>query len=145
MHPKSAFRFILPAFLCLPFYLLGQKSLTAKSPEPFKPDSVASMSNVVSFKSTGEQPDTSKATLHVRVLEKGQNPVPVQGATVLLRRDKDKMLGRVTRHDGRCSFSFTPASYTVRVQMTGLKTVEKSGFILEAGKDYDMEILMSRN
>jgi hypothetical protein len=69
----------------------------------------------------------------------------VQGATVLLRRDNDKMLGRVTTHDGSCSFAPSPASYSVRVQMTGMRSFEKAGVILEAGKVYDLEISMARN
>lgn len=102
-------------------------------------------SNVIAFKQASIGADTAKAMLRVRVLEKGGKTEPIQGATVLLRRDKDKMLGRVTKHDGRCLFAPTPATYTVRVQMTGLKSLEKSGFTLEAGKVYDMEITMARN
>ena len=102
-------------------------------------------SSVFVFKETNISDDTSKATLRVRVLEKGGDTEPIQGATVLLRRDKDKMLGRVTTHDGRCLFVSAPENYTIRVQMTGLKTFEKPGFKLEAGKVYNMEILMAKN
>ncbi|MFN0173248.1 MAG: carboxypeptidase regulatory-like domain-containing protein [Saprospiraceae bacterium] len=102
-------------------------------------------SSVFFFKLASISEDTSKATLRVRVLEKGGDTEPIQGATVLLRRDKDKMLGRVTKYDGRCLFVSAPENYTIQVQMTGLKTFEKPGFMLEAGKVYDMEILMARN
>lgn len=96
------------------------------------------------FKQSSVSPDTTKATLRVRVLEKGGDTEPVHGATVLLRRDKDKILGRVTKNDGRCLFGASPATYTVRVQMTGLKSLEKSGITLDAGKVYDLEIMMAR-
>jgi len=123
----------------------AQKTSTPKSPPKTAVDSMMLESSVFVFKQTSLSADTFKATLRVRVLEKGGDTEPIQGATVLLRRDKDKMLGRVTKHDGRCLFAPTPDSYTVRVQMTGLKSFEKPGFTLEAGKVYDMEILMARN
>ena len=140
---------ILLIFFLAPLGVLAQKSSTDKSPPQLPTDvltakSVVSQSNVVAFKQSSISPDTVKATLQVRILERGGDTEPVQGATVLLRREDDKMLGRVTTHDGRCLFSATPATYTVRVQMTGLKTLEKTGFTLEAGKVYDLDILMAR-
>lgn len=149
MYPKT---FIL--LLVLPVLwavrLNAQKPPTPKAPEQilFKVDTLAALSgesSLLVFKQSSISPDTSKAMLRVRVLEQGKQREPIQGATVLLRRDNDKMLGRVTKHDGRCFFSPSPAAYTVRVQMTGLKTLEKSIFVLEAGKVYDMEIVMARN
>jgi hypothetical protein len=89
--------------------------------------------------------DTTRTVLHVRTAESGEESAPIQGATVLLRRDKDKMLGRVTKGDGKCSFVAAPAEYTLRVQMTGLRSLEKTGILLEAGKAYEMDIRMVRN
>jgi hypothetical protein len=124
--------------------LEAQNTLTAKSVNVY-PEEAANESSIRSFLTSGENPDTSKAILRVRVLEKSQGNEPVQGATVLLKRDDDKMLGRVTLGDGRCQFSSAPASYTVRVQMTGLKTLEKTGIILKGGAEYDLEIRMAQN
>lgn len=146
MYPKPAF--VLLGFLCClgPFYAAAQKPLTPKSPPPTPLDSMMlHESRVTVFKQSSIGPDTSKATLRVKILEKDMPGAPIQGATVLLRRDKDKMLGRVSKYDGKCMFSAAPATYTVRVQMTGLKTLEKTGFKLEAGKVYDMEIRMEKN
>jgi hypothetical protein len=122
----------------------AQNTLTAKS-VPIYPADAANESSILSFIETGESPDTSKATLRVRVMEKSLGNEPVQGATVLLKRDDDKMLGRVTLKDGRCQFSSSPASYTLRVQMTGLKTLEKTGVVLQGGTVYDLEIRMAKN
>jgi len=124
--------------------LQGQNTLTAKSVSVY-PEEAAHQSSIFSFLETGESPDTSKATLSIRVLDKSQGNEPVQGATVLLKRDDDKMLGRVTLKDGRCQFSSSPASYTLRVQMTGLKTLEKTGIILRGGSVYDLEVRMAKN
>jgi hypothetical protein len=140
---------ILLIFFLAPLGVLAQKASTAKSPPQMPKDvltakSVVLQSNVVAFKQSSISPDTAKATLQVRILERGGDTEPVQGATVLLRREDDKMLGRVTTNDGSCLFSAVPATYTVRVQMTGLKTLEKTGFTLEAGKVYDLDILMAR-
>jgi glucose dehydrogenase len=136
--------------LTLLFFVLAimfahaQKSVTPKSPLQANLESQALESNAFVFKEVSDSPDTIKSTLRVRIFEKGGNPEPVQGATVLLRRDQDQMLGRVTTHDGRCLFAAVPASYSVRVQMTGLKTIEKHGVTLEAGKIYDLEIRMGK-
>ena len=145
MCPKPAFYSLTLVLLLLPLFAEAQKPSTPKSPPKTAIDSMMLESNVIAFQQTSISSDTAKATLRVRVLEKGGDSQPIQGATVLLRRDKDKMLGRVTKHDGRCLFSPTPATYTVRVQMTGLKSLEKSGFLLHAGKVYDLEIVMARN
>ncbi|MDX1910678.1 MAG: carboxypeptidase-like regulatory domain-containing protein [Saprospiraceae bacterium] len=147
MYPKIIILLMVGCWLPK---LYAQKPPTPKSPEQilFKVDTLAALSgesSLLVFKQSSISPDTAKAMLRVRVMEEGNPREPLQGATVLLRRDNDKMLGRVTKHDGRCLFSPTPAAYTVRVQMTGLKTLEKSIFVLEAGKVYDMEIVMARN
>ena len=145
MHPKPAFTLACIALLFLPLSAEAQKSRSPKSVPKTEVELQLLESNVLTFKQSSISPDTVKATLRVRVLEKGGEAGPIQGATVLIRRDKDKMLGRVTKPDGRCLFAPSPATYTVRVQMTGLKSFEKQGFALEAGKVYDMEIAMARN
>ncbi len=145
MLPKSAFTNICIALFFMPLITAAQKPTTPKSPPTSALDSVLLESSVLVFKQSSISTDSTKATLRVQLYEKGSNTEPLQGATVLLRRDKDKMLGRVTKHDGRCLFSPAPATYTVRVQMTGLKSFEKTGFKLESGKVYDLEIAMARN
>jgi len=131
------------AILFLPLGAAAQK-FSPKSPGLPTMDQKVAESNILAFREISTSPDTLKATLNVRVLEKGGDTEPVHGATVLLRRENDKMLGRVTQFDGRCLFHSAPATYTVRVQMTGLKTLEKTGVSLEAGKVYDLDILMAR-
>lgn len=133
--------------LMLPIFAAAQNELTPKSGElkNVSVDTLMAEASQFVFAQTSTLPDTARAFLRVRIFEKDGKLLPVQGATVLLRRDNDKMLGRVTRHDGSCYFSPTAASYTVRVQMTGLKTFEKSGFALEAGKVYDMDVSLGRN
>lgn len=145
MHQKQAHIVALLGLFLLPCLGFAQKAFTPKSPSKTAIDSMMRESNVFLFKQTSTSPDTTKAMLKVRVMEKGEKSTPIQGATVLLRRDQDKMLGRVTMHDGRCLFESSPALYTVRVQMTGLKTLEKTGFALESGKVYELEILMAPN
>ena len=127
--------------------VFSQDSLTAKS--VVISDQSASVlddqSSLFQFSEVAERsPDSSKAMLLVRIFKKEDRLIPVQGATVLLSRDKDKMLGRVTKADGRCTFSSQPALYTIRVQMTGLASVERSGIPLTAGKVYHLEIQMNR-
>jgi len=145
MHKFYAFTVAFWGLFLIPFSTGAQKTFTSKSPSKNAIDSMMLESNVFFFKQTSTNPDTSKAMLKVRVFEKGENATPIQGATVLLRRDKDKMLGRVTKPDGRCLFEPSPALYTIRVQMTGLKTLEKTGFALESGKVYELEIRMAPN
>jgi len=137
----------LLTLLLLPVLAAAQDRVTPKGmPEPQAVVDTLSMGQrAISFRQANVfSPDSTKATLRVRVYEKGGSIEPVQGATVLLRRDDDKMMGRVTLYDGRCQFAPAPANYTVRVQMTGLKSVEQPGFALEAGKVYDMEIRMDK-
>ncbi len=89
--------------------------------------------------------DTSRATVKVLVLETGSKKEPIQGATVLLRRDKDKMLGRVTKQDGVCNFMPVPATYSIRVQLTGYKSLEATGLVFENGKVYELELRVAPN
>lgn len=145
MNPKYVFFAPIFALGMLPLSLSAQRPFTPKSAPKIALDSMTIENNAFVFKQSSISPDTAKAMLRVRVLEKADGSEPIQGATVLLRRDNDKMLGRVTKHDGRCLFTSAPASYTVRVQMTGLKTLERSGVMLEAGKVYDLEIRMAKN
>lgn len=143
----SVIRYTMALSLLLQGILANsQNTLTAKSAPTFQAEAASlTESSIMSFRESGEGADTTKATLRVRILEKGQGNVPIHGATVLLKRDDDKMLGRVTTYDGRCSFNSTPATYTVRVQMTGLKTLEKTGILLDGGSVYDLEIRMVKN
>jgi hypothetical protein len=87
--------------------------------------------------------DTARAVVKVLIVE-AENTEPVMGATVLLRRDTDKMHGRVTQDDGRCQFRVAQGNYSVRVQMTGLVSFEQSGLVLEKGKSYTIEIAMAK-
>jgi len=98
-------------------------------------------SEILSFKSTGEA-DNNKAVLHVQIFETATRE-PVLGATVLLRRDVDKMHGKVTNEYGACTFFVSPADYSLRVQMTGLKSLEQQSLLLEAGKIYEMKLVMA--
>jgi hypothetical protein len=127
---------------------ISAQVLTAKSAErpSEKVDTLllSTESNIAFFRPAGINPDTAKAMLRVRVLEIGTREA-VQGATVLLHREQDKMLGRVTKHDGRCVFASAPATYSLRIQMTGLKTLERNGIELEAGKAYDLEVSMAKH
>jgi len=147
----TALRFRPIWLLCGLWILSGnafaQDSLTAKSIAlVFQPTTLLEdQLSAFQFSEVAERsPDSSKAMLLVRILEKDGQLVPVQGATVLLSRDVDKMLGRITKADGRCTFSSHPALYTVRVQMTGLASVERTGIPLIAGKVYALEIRMDR-
>lgn len=101
-------------------------------------------SHIASLKIVGVT-DTIKAIVRVQVREIGSPSLPIQGATVVLRRDKDKMLGRVTKADGRCNFIPLPAEYAVRVQLTGYKTLDKGGLVFEGGKVYELELRIARN
>ena len=99
-------------------------------------------STVLRFEAVGIA-DTGRAVLKVLIREI-DTPETVLGATVLLRRENDKMYGRVTQADGRCHFKVGPGDYTVRVQMTGLASFEHAGFLLEKGKSYTLEIGMAK-
>jgi len=98
-------------------------------------------SELLSFKSTGTA-DNNKAVLHIQIFENGTRE-PILGATVLLRRDIDKMHGKVTNEYGACTFFVSPADYSFRVQMTGLKSLEQQSLVLEAGKIYEMKLVMA--
>ncbi len=87
--------------------------------------------------------DTSRAIVKLLVIEL-ENKEPLMGATALLRRDTDKMHGRVTQEDGRCHFRVAQGNYSLRIQMTGLVSFEQSGFLLEKGKSYTIEIAMAK-
>jgi hypothetical protein len=132
------FNQIIPFAFCLvPWLAVAQKNGAVKL------DSLRD-SHVLSFKTVGIT-DTAKAIVRVLVRETGKAGEVIQGATVLLRRDKDKMLGRVTKADGRCNFMPLPAEYAVRVQLTGYKALEHTGLLFERGKVYEMELRLGRN
>ena len=99
-------------------------------------------SRVLLFRETGTN-NTAKAIVQITLNDPAENEA-IMGATVLLRRDKDKMLGKVSNAQGKCIFHALPATYTMRVQMTGLKTLEKSGLSLAAGKTYQIEVAMRK-
>lgn len=120
--------------------ILAEAQQTAKTIPPI--DS-AKTSHISLFRDTGAVADTTKATIRVQVKEIGSNE-PIQGATVLLRRDLDKMLGRVTKPDGRCQFVSEAATYSVRVQLTGYQSLEYPALVLESGKIYEMTIRLGR-
>jgi hypothetical protein len=130
MSTHPIFRLFL-LFFCFPSLCLAQTSAA------FLPAD----SELISFQSTGVA-DNSKAVLHVQIFENGSRE-PVLGATVLLRRDVDKMHGKVTNEYGACTFFVSPADYSFRVQMTGLKSLERASLVLEAGKIYEMKLLMA--
>ena len=114
---------------------------------PFLPAPCLSQNNVpleselLSFESTGAA-ENNRAILHVQIFEAGANE-PILGATVLLRRDVDKMHGKVSNEYGSCTFIVAPGDYAIRVQMSGLKSLEKPGLLLEGGKIYEMKLVMA--
>ncbi len=129
---------LLPWLLFLSLHLNGQK--------PVKPETFDSLkeSHIRNIKVLGVA-DTVRASVRVLVFETGKVQEPIQGATVLLRRDNDKMLGRVTKQDGSCKFMPVPATYSVRVQLTGYKNLEAAGLVFEPGKIYELELRLARN
>lgn len=126
----------MPSLRSLTFTFLLSLSFSALS------FAQATESTLLKLDST-ETADTSRAVIKV-LLREIETSELVMGATVLLRRESDKMYGRVSEADGRCFFKVGAGSYTVRVQMTGLASFEQSGFLLEKGKSYTMEIAMAR-
>ncbi len=127
-HPIFRLFLFLPL---LPALCFAQNSV------PFQPAD----SELLSFQSTGVA-ENNRAILHIQIFEVGTNE-PVLGATVLLRRDVDKMHGKVTNEYGSCTFIVSPAEYAFRVQMTGLKSLEKQSLVLEGGKIYEMKLAMA--
>ena len=123
----KSFILLSVTFLLSPWNVAAQNTTT---PTPL--DSMKE-SHILVFETVGVT-DTAKAIVRVLVKETGHPGESIQGATVLLRRDKDKMLGRVTKQDGRCNFMPKPAEYSVRVQLTGYKTLESAGLVFERGK-----------
>ena len=124
-HPVYRLFFLLPF---LPAPCLCQNSVPLES-------------ELLSFQATGAA-ENNRAILHVQVFEAGSEE-PVLGATVLLRRDVDKMHGKVSNEYGSCTFIVAPGDYAMRVQMTGLKSLEKPGLLLEGGKIYEMKLVMA--
>lgn len=104
-------------------------------------NSVPAESSLLSFQATGTAAN-NRAVLHVQIFESGTDE-PILGATVLLRRDIDKMHGKVTNEYGSCTFIVAPGDYSFRVQMTGLKSLEHPNMVLEGGKIYEMKLVMA--
>lgn len=127
-HPIFRLFYILPL---LPSLCFAQTSVPLQTYN----------SELLSFESTGVA-DNNRAILHIQIFDAGTRE-PTFGATVLLRRDIDKMHGKVTNEYGSCTFIVAPAEYALRVQMTGLKSLEKQSLILEAGKIYEMKLVMA--
>lgn len=136
MHLINRLKLILAVLL---FPILAAAQQTIKTIPPI--DS-SKTSHISLFRSIGVA-DTTKATVRVQVKEIGSNE-PIQGATVLLRRDQDKMLGRVTKPDGRCNFTSEPATYAVRVQLTGYQSLDYPALVLQSGHIYEMTIRLGR-
>jgi len=136
--PGTLHRLLFCCLCCLTVNLKAQQSTVVLPIDSF------TESHIKSFKVVGVT-DTSKTIVRATVLEMGNPKEPIQGATVLLRREKDKMLGRVTKQDGRCNFMPVPATYSIRVQLTGYKSLEATGLVFESGKVYELELRMARN
>lgn len=132
--PLPVFRFTL--FLGILIFLLPGPVFSQSSDEP-------QGSRILAFQAVGVA-DTAKTVLEVRLKDKSNNE-PIMGATVLIRRDNDKMFGKVSAADGSVRFVVKPAEYSIRVQLTGLQSLEESGINLEKGKAYRMEIAMVKN
>lgn len=132
MNPHPIFRlFFLLALL--PSFCFAQNSVPKQS----------AASPQVSFRMTGNA-DSNRAIMYV-VIKEALTEEPILGATVLLRRDIDKMYGKVTGEDGDCIFVVAPGNYAFRVQMTGLISLEQEDFELEAGKTYELKLTMVSN
>ncbi|HMX40494.1 MAG TPA: carboxypeptidase-like regulatory domain-containing protein [Saprospiraceae bacterium] len=129
MPSLNRFFFLFALVLLLPAYCAAQ-------------DSGRGSSTVLRLE-PADQPDTSRAIVRVLIRETEQ-PEPIQGATVLLRREADKMYGRVTQADGQCAFRVGEGTYVIRVQMTGLVSFEQHNFLFEKGKSYTLEIGMAK-
>lgn len=99
-------------------------------------------SHVLRFTATGAAAN-KQVVLNVLVRET-DNSEPVMGATVLLRREQPvRMYGKVTGPYGTCALNIAPDTYAVRVQVTGLASFEQSGFVLEPGTTYTLEIALA--
>ncbi len=136
-----ALRFLLSIFVCT--FLFQTASLaqkTNKGPGPV--DTMANLSRVARFVRTGTtDPKRVGITVVVRELIDQE---PVMGATVLLRRENPaRMYGKVTGQQGACALNIAPDTYSVRVQVTGLASFEQSGFVLEPGGAYTLEISLA--
>ena len=134
-------RLLLPIFIgVLMFQGAAFAQRTSKGPGPI--DTVANLSRVMHFVRTGPA-DPKRVTVNVVVRELIDQE-PVMGATVLLRReDPVRMYGKVTGSEGDCSLTISPDTYSVRVQVTGLASFDQSGFLLEPGNAYTLEIALA--
>ncbi|MCC7246280.1 MAG: carboxypeptidase regulatory-like domain-containing protein [Saprospiraceae bacterium] len=133
-RPLPAYRFAL--LLGVLSFLLPGHIFSQSADEP-------KGSRILAFQPVGVA-DTAKTILEVRLHDHTSHEA-VMGATVLIRRDNDKMFGKVSAADGSVRFVVKPAEYSIRVQMTGLQSLEEAGINLEKGKAYRMEIAMVKN
>ena len=137
-----AFRFLFPFIACT--FLFQTTSLaqkTNKGPGPV--DTMANLSRVLRFVRVGVAPDPKRVIINV-VVREYIDQEPVMGATVLLRRENPaRMYGKVTGQHGTCVLTMAPDTYSVRVQVTGLASFDQSGFVLEPGCAYALEIALA--
>lgn len=137
----AAYRFTVPvitACFLLPFFSLAQT--TARSATPA--DTMSRKSHVLRFSRSGVA-EPNRVVVNV-VVRESINREPVMGATILLRRENPtRMYGKVTGASGACALTIAPDTYSVRVQVTGLASFEQSGFVLEQGSAYTLEIALA--
>lgn len=135
------FRFLLILFLlCGAIAPKSTAQIKAAAPEVL--DSVHT-SHIAVLRQVGIT-DSARTVIRVQIKETASEE-PIQGATILLRRDRDKILGRVTKSDGRCHFMSIPATYAIRVQLTGYQSFENPGIEFQDGKVYEVVIRMAQN
>ena len=105
-------------------------------------DTMPNLSRVLKFVRTGNV-DSKRVVINV-VVREFIDQEPVMGATVLLRRENPvRMYGKVTGQHGACALTIAPDTYSVRIQVTGLASFEQSGFVLEAGSAYTLEVALA--
>lgn len=121
--------------LYLPSFAAGEPPMDSVPPAP--------QSQLVRFAETGAT-DADRVVLNVFIRDPEMNE-PVLGATALLQRQHpDQVHGKITQWDGRCKFKVAPGRYNFRIQLTGMITYEKLNIDLAPGKQYEMEIDMTR-
>lgn len=134
--------FFLMGSLWLLFSSLSFAQVTPKNGA--QDDTATLRSRVLRFAATGAA-EPKKVVVNVLVREAADRE-PVMGATVLLRRENPaRMYGKVTGGYGSCAMTIAPDTYSVRVQVTGLASFEQSGFVLEPGTTYILEIALAFN
>ena len=131
---------LLISSLWLLFFSPSFAQITPKNGTPA--DTATTASRVLRFTATGGA-EPKKVVINVLVREANGREA-VMGATVLLRRENPvRMYGKVTGAYGTCALTIAPDTYSVRVQVTGLASFEQSGFVLEPGTTYALEIALA--